>query len=151
MNNYMPQVQALQQKMTDARRRGDMYDSQRYGMELQTFMKEKQINPLKNMLPIMVQMPIFMSMFIGLRGMANLPVESLSRGGLLWFDDLTLADPFYVLPLITSASLYLQIKLGADGANLNQVGALGKIAMKAMPLILFPLTMSFPSASVPLL
>ena len=69
MHNNMPRVQMLQEKMTDARRRGDMYDSTKYGMELQEFMKENNINPLKNMLPILFQLPIFMSMFFGLRGL----------------------------------------------------------------------------------
>ena len=59
----------------------------------------------------MVQLPIFMSMFFGLRGMANLPLESMMHGGLFWFQDLTVADPFYALPLLTSASLYLQFKV----------------------------------------
>ena len=75
MSNEMPKVQALQAKMSDARMRGDLYDSAKYGAELQAFMQEKKINPLKSIFPILVQMPFFMSMFFGLRGMANLPVE----------------------------------------------------------------------------
>ncbi len=88
-----------------------------------------------------------MSFFFGLRGMANLPVESLSTGGTLWFHDLTLADPYYILPLCTSASLYLQFKFAADGANLQQMGPIMRGVMRAMPLALFPLTMNFSSVS----
>ena len=66
---------ALQEKMTDARSRGDIYDSAKYGMELQQFMTKHKIHPVKNMAPMFLQAPIFISMFTGLRGMANLPVE----------------------------------------------------------------------------
>lgn len=38
--------------------------------------------------------------------MANLPVPSLQTGGLLWFQDLTLSDPTYVLPLIVTATMW---------------------------------------------
>jgi len=44
--------------------------------------------------------------FVGLRQMCNLPVESLKTGGTAWFTDLTVADPYYALPLMTSAFLY---------------------------------------------
>ena len=79
LNNNMPQLQKLQEKMSDARRRGDMYDSAALGGEMQKFMKEKNVNPIKNFVPILFQFPFFMSMFIGLRGMANLPLESMIK------------------------------------------------------------------------
>lgn len=56
-------------------------------------------------------MPVFISVFMGLRGMANVPIESLRTGGMLWFTDLTLADQYYLLPIITSATLYLTVEV----------------------------------------
>jgi YidC/Oxa1 family membrane protein insertase len=47
-------------------------------------------------------------MFTGLRGMANLPLESMMHGGLFWFQDLTVPDPYYLLPLLTSTTMFLQ-------------------------------------------
>ena len=131
--------------MSDARRRGDMYDSAVLGSEMQKFMKEKNINPFKNFIPIGFQLPIFMSMFLGLRGMANLPLESMMSGGLYWFQDLTIPDPFYILPLLTSTTLYLQIKLGVDGANAQNVGPMIKQLLKVFPVIVFLMTMNFPA------
>merc|ERR1712038_923502 len=64
LNNNMPQMQKLQEKMSDARQRGDMYDSAALGGEMQKFMKEKNINPFKNVIPPLCQMPFFMSMFL---------------------------------------------------------------------------------------
>ncbi len=47
-----------------------------------------------------------MGFFFGLKGMANVPVESMKYGGLFWFTDLTICDPFYILPFITSATIW---------------------------------------------
>ena len=86
-----PGLQVLQAKHTDARNRGDMYDVAKVGADMQKYMAEHKINPISNIIPIMCQLPIFMSMFFGLRGMANLPVESMCNGGLFWFNDLSMA------------------------------------------------------------
>jgi YidC/Oxa1 family membrane protein insertase len=56
-------------------------------------------------------MPIFISVFWGLRGMATLPVESMTQGGILWFVDLTVPDPYYLLPLLTSATMLATIEV----------------------------------------
>merc|ERR1712136_431422 len=146
LNNHMPKMQQLQAKMTDARQRGDVYESAVLGGELQTFMKEKKVNPTKNVIPLFLQFPLFASMFIGLRGMANLPLESMMSGGLFWFHDLTIPDPYYLLPLFTSVSLYMQIHIGADGMSTQNFGPIGKTVMKAMPVLLFLFTMNFPAA-----
>ena len=149
MSNTMPKMMEIQQKMTDARARGDVYDSAKYGMELQNYMTKHKIHPLKNMVPMLVQAPIFISMFTGLRGMANLPVESMCTGGLYWFTDLTVCDPFYLLPLMTSTTLFLQLKLGADGVSFNHVGPIiGKVLKYGLPSFVFIATMNFPAVSV---
>ena len=145
LNNNMPQMQLLQEKMSDARRRGDMYDSAVLGQEMQKFMKEKNIDPIKNIVPIMFQLPFFMSMFLGLRGMANLPLESMMSGGLYWFKDLTVPDPFCVLPALVSLTLFLQIRIGADGMSSSGMGPMVQQGLKVVPVVLFFLTWNFPS------
>lgn len=55
MNNYLPQMQAIQMKMTEARQTGNQIDAARYSQEMMLFMKEKQLNPLKNMIVPLVQ------------------------------------------------------------------------------------------------
>ncbi len=57
------------------------------------------------------QAPIFISMFLGLRKMANAPVESLTTGGMLWFKDLTVVDPYFCLPLLTACTLALTLEV----------------------------------------
>ncbi len=57
------------------------------------------------------QMPIFISVFVGLRQMANLPVETMATGGLFWFTDLTIPDPTWVLPFLTVGTLLATIEV----------------------------------------
>ena len=127
MNNNTPQLAALQvgssvraprlarfhflsqEKITDARRRGDMFEMAQLTQEMQKFMQKGGINPMKNMLPVALQMPVFMSFFFGLRGMANCPVDSMASGGALWFENLLITDPYYLLPAVTCISTYLQV------------------------------------------
>lgn len=147
MNNNLPQLQVLQMKMTEARQSGNQIESARYAQEMVQFMKEKELNPLKNMLVPLAQAPLFISFFVGLRRMANAPVESMREGGLWWFTDLTVADPYFLLPLITSATLYLTIEIGTDSARLTaQNMHLMKYFLRALPVIIFPFTMNFPGA-----
>lgn len=63
MNNYMPQMQALQLKMTEARQMGNQLDVARYSQELMLFMKEKKLNPLKNMIVPLAQVCCFVFLF----------------------------------------------------------------------------------------
>lgn len=53
-----------------------------------------------------LQAPIFVSFFIALRKMADLPVPSLQTGGLWWFTDLTASDPFYILPIAVTGTMF---------------------------------------------
>lgn len=43
--------------------------------------------------------------------MANLPVPSLQTGGLWWFQDLTVSDPIYVLPLVVTATMWCVLEV----------------------------------------
>lgn len=147
MNNNMPQMQVLQMKMTEARQAGNAIDSARYAQEMVQFMKEKDLNPLKNMLVPLAQAPIFISFFMGLRQMANAPVESLREGGIFWFPDLTICDQFYALPIITSITMFLTIELGTDSARMSAANMQTvRYVLRAMPLFILPFTINFPGA-----
>ena len=145
LNNNSPKMQEIQNRMTEARQRGDMLESAKVGSELQSFMKTRGINPLKNMLPIMAQAPIFMAMFLGIRGMANLPLESMLTGGILWFKDLTIPDQYYLMPLFISTTTFLQFHLGADGAMMTGKSPLIKVMKYGIPVIMLAFTVNFPS------
>lgn len=147
--NNMPQLQLLQAKMTEARQSGNAIDAARYSQAMVEFMKEKNVNPLKNAIVPLAQAPLFISFFIGLRQMANAPVESMKDGGLFWFTDLTVCDPFYALPIITSITMLATIELGTDSARLqHQNMQTMKYVLRALPLVILPFTVSFPGAIV---
>ncbi|KAF5288257.1 hypothetical protein FQA39_LY04025 [Lamprigera yunnana] len=147
MNNYLPQLQAIQVKMTEARQRGNHMDTARYSQEMVLFMKEKGLNPLKNMIVPLAQMPLFVSFFMGLRKMANLPVESMQTGGMLWFTDLTVPDQFYILPIVTSITLWITIEVGTDSAKLSSQNLQTmKYVLRALPICILPFIVNFPGA-----
>ncbi|CAH1954148.1 unnamed protein product [Acanthoscelides obtectus] len=147
MNNCLPQMQAIQMKLTEARQTGNALDAARYTQELMLFMKEKNLSPFKNMLVPLAQMPVFVSFFMALRQMSNVPVESLRTGGLWWFTDLTLPDQYFILPLITSATLFATIELGTDSAKLSSQNMfLMKYVLRGLPIVILPFTVNFPGA-----
>jgi len=50
-------------------------------------------------------------MFLGLRSMANLPLESFKYGGLWWFTDITMPDQFFILPIVTVITLGVTLEV----------------------------------------
>uniref|UniRef100_A0A336KDV5 CSON008117 protein n=1 Tax=Culicoides sonorensis TaxID=179676 RepID=A0A336KDV5_CULSO len=147
MHNNMPQMQVLQAKMTEARQMGNQIDSARYAQELMLFMKEKNLSPFKNMIVPLAQAPLFISFFMGLRQMANTPVQSMTHGGLFWFTDLTMPDQFYLLPIITSFTMLATIELGTDSARLSsQNMQTMRYVLRALPFCILPFTVNFPAA-----
>ncbi|XP_020285217.1 mitochondrial inner membrane protein OXA1L [Pseudomyrmex gracilis] len=145
LSNHMPTIQELQTKMTEARQCGDHYESAKAATELMKFMQTNNISVMKNFLVPLVQAPIFISFFMALRTMANTPVESLKTGGFLWLNDLTIHDPYYIMPLITTVTMYITIELGTDGTNLKAMG-LFRYVLRALPFIILPFTIHFPGA-----
>ena len=99
--------------------RGNIDDAAFANRALNAYMMSNGCHPAKAMWPLLCNGLFFTSMFFGLRGMTGAPVESLSTGGILWFTDLTLADPLCVLPVLTATTLFFQLYLGADGINLD--------------------------------
>ena len=147
MNNNLPQMQILQTRMSDARQSGNAIDAARYSQELVQFMKDKDLNPLKNMIVPLAQAPLFISFFIGLRQMANTPVDSLRDGGLFWFMDLTVPDQYFLLPIITSFTMLATIEVGTDGAKMAAANLQTmRYVLRALPFVILPFTINFPGA-----
>lgn len=80
---------------------------------LRDLMKEHNVNPLRPLLLPLVQMPIFLTFFSIVRGLANLPLPQLKEGGLGWVTDLTAADPYYILPATSLLFTNLVFKVRA--------------------------------------
>ncbi|KAH8890182.1 hypothetical protein GQ53DRAFT_722074 [Thozetella sp. PMI_491] len=84
----------------------------------------------------MLQLPLAIGMFRLLRDMAALPVPSLESGGLLWFTDLTVADPYFALPIAGAAMFYQVLKVGAPYLPEAQGKIMGMVGIVMVPISL---------------
>lgn len=117
----------------------------------QIYLKFIQSNNIKwqnTFLPIMGNGIVLSTMFFALRGMANLPVDSMTNGGVLWFTDLTVQDPYFLLPVIAVSSVYINMKLGAEGQSIDSLPPIMKIFFKGVILMSFPIMCHFPTVSI---
>eukprot|EP00794_Sanderia_malayensis_P018593 gene18593-20459_t len=145
LNVIKPELERLQAKMRELANSQNTMEKSMAAMELQKLFKDNNCHPVKGLIVPLVQMPVFISFFIGLRKMANLPVESMQTGGLLWFTDLTAFDPYYILPVVVSLSMLATIELGTEmGISSDQMQKT-KNLMRFMSLIMIPLTAKFPA------
>lgn len=110
------------------------------------FANENNINPIYTGIPLLCNGAIFMSMFFALRGMAELPVESMKTGGTLWFTDLTSMDPYFLLPVITCTSLIIHMKVGGDGQSLDSLPKGMQNFFYTLPILSIPVMCYFPTA-----
>lgn len=95
-----PEMEALQKKYGDDRQK-----MQQAQMEL---FKRHGVNPLAGCLPMLLQMPIWMGLYRMLSHAGELHQAVFIPG---WLDDLTLRDPFYILPVSLMGLMFLQSKL----------------------------------------
>ena len=145
-SNHMPTIMKLQQRMQTAVMSNNPVESERLTNEYTDYLRRNELMSLKQYAPMLAQALIFMSVFTGLRAMATLPVDSMKTGGTAWFTDLTAMDPTYMLPLLTSATLFVTIRMGADGVSTqNMPMKWMRTGFQLMPLIIFPMTAYFPA------
>jgi YidC/Oxa1 family membrane protein insertase len=81
--------------------------------------RKRRVNPLGGLLPIMVQMPVFITMYQVVRGFEE-SFPSFASGGLLWLVDLTRPDPYFVLPLLSASMLVLAGEVSASNVDPRQ-------------------------------
>ena len=81
--------------------------------EMQALYQQAGIRTQKLFVPAL-QLPIGLGVFRLLRRMSELPVPGLEDGGFLWVKDLTMSDPYYILPALTGLSIYYTVKVVSD-------------------------------------
>uniref|UniRef100_UPI0037E74A48 mitochondrial inner membrane protein OXA1L n=1 Tax=Semicossyphus pulcher TaxID=241346 RepID=UPI0037E74A48 len=146
LNNVLPEMTKLTNRMNEAKQSGNKFDFAKAYSDLNLFQKKHDVNPLRGFLVPLVQAPVFVSFFIALRKMAYLPVPSLQTGGMLWFLDLTAADPFYILPFAVTGTMFFILELGAESGIDNPNLRAMKTVFRVMPFVILPLTINFPTA-----
>jgi len=95
-----------------------------------------------------ITVPFSFGMFRLMRGMAAVPVPSLENGGALWFTDLTIADPYYILPL-ANAVLGVAMFKATQKNNVNQTpmaASMGSMMTYLLPPLVFMTTAWLPAA-----
>lgn len=131
MRRIMPKVQQLKESYGD-----DKVKLQKATMELY---KKEKINPFGGCLPLLVQMPVFIALY----WMLMRSVELRHAPFFLWIDDLSAMDPFFILPLLMGASMYLQTSLSPAPNDPMQAKV-----MKFMPVIMTVFFLWFPAGLV---
>jgi len=131
MRRVMPKMTQLKERYGD-----DRMKLQKATMEL--YQKEK-INPFGGCLPMLVQMPVFIALYWVLME----SVELRQAPFMLWIDDLSIMDPYFVLPLLMGASMYAQSLLSPAPADPMQA----KI-MRFMPVVMTIFFLWFPAGLV---
>ncbi|CAI4214750.1 unnamed protein product [Parascedosporium putredinis] len=81
-----------------------------------------------------LQLPIGFGMFRILRAMSDLPVPALETGGLAWFSNLTVPDPWYILPLIGPLTMVATMRITSKHSDATQ-----QTTMKAISYVMIPL------------
>ena len=105
-----PKLTPIRAKMSAAQAAQDKHSLALITEELRGINKAEGIRYRKLLGPFL-QIPLGYGTFRLMRGMAALPVPGLDTGGFLWITDLTVADPYYLLPAVTSAMLYYTFKV----------------------------------------
>ena len=102
----MAKMRALQPKMQQLKERfGD--DRQKMSQGMMELYKKEKVNPMGGCFPLLLQMPIFLALYWVLLE----SVELRHAEFFLWITDLSVKDPYFVLPVLTGASMFLLQKL----------------------------------------
>lgn len=134
----MAKMRKVQPKMLAMKERYGK-DRARMNQAMMELYKEEKINPLGGCLPILVQIPVFISLYWVLLESVELRQAPFA----LWLTDLTSKDPLYILPLIMGVSMWVQQKLNP--------APMDPVQQKVMQILPFAFTiffMFFPSGLV---
>jgi len=131
MRKVTPKITAIRERYID--------DRQRMSQAMMELYKKEKINPMGGCLPMLVQIPVFIALYWVLLE----SVELRQATFILWLDDLSTKDPFYVLPLLMGLTMYIQQQLNPKPPDPMQA----KI-MAALPFVFTLFFAFFPSGLV---
>ena len=131
MRRLAPRLQALKERYGD--------DKQKLNQAMMDMYKKEKVNPLGGCLPVLVQIPVFISLYWVLLE----SVEMRQAPFMLWIQNLSAPDPYYILPLIMGATMLIQQKL--NPAPMDPVQA--KVMM-VLPVVFTVFFAFFPSGLV---
>ena len=134
----MAKMKAVNPKITEMRER--LKDNpQQMQQEMMRIYREEKVNPMGGCFPIMIQIPVFIALYWVLLS----SVEMRNVPWILWIKDLSSPDPFYILPLVMTATTLLQTALNPTPPDPMQAKM-----MWFMPLIFSVMFFFFPAGLV---
>jgi YidC/Oxa1 family membrane protein insertase len=101
--------------------------------------KEQGVNPLAGCLPLLVQMPIMIGIFYGIRDF-----QYIGPNNFLWMENISLPDPYYILPVLSALTTFIQSKQSMPDTSSSQ----NKIMLYFMPLFIGYISFTFPAGLV---
>ena len=131
MKMVAPRLQALKEKFGD--------DRQKLNTAMMEMYRTEKINPLGGCLPIVIQIPVFISLYYVLGS----SVELRGAPWVLWVHDLAVRDPYFILPAIMMVTMFLQMRLNPTPPDPVQAKV-----MMFMPLIFGGMMFFFPAGLV---
>ena len=131
MKLLTPRLMQLKERFGD--------DKQRLNQEMMKLYQTEKVNPLGGCLPILIQIPVFIALYWVLLG----AVEMRDAPWIGWITDLASPDPYFILPVIMMASMFIQTKLNPTPPDPIQAKV-----MMAMPLIFGVMFFWFPAGLV---
>jgi len=131
MKKLQPRMQTLKERFGD--------DKQKFQQAMMEVYKKEKINPLGGCLPIVIQIPVFIALYWVLLESVELRQAPFA----LWIQDLSLQDPYYVLPILMGASMF-----GQQLLNPTPLDPMQQKIMMALPLVFTIFFLWFPSGLV---
>ena len=129
MQNLQPKMQEIQKRFKD--------NPQQMNKEVMKLYRESGVNPFSSCLPLFIQMPIFFALY----SVLNNSIELKGAPFILWIKDLSLKDPYYILPILMGISMFVQQRFTTTSQQAEQQ----KIFSYMMPIILTFFFLTFPS------
>ncbi|QDZ88985.1 membrane protein insertase YidC [Shewanella decolorationis] len=133
MRNLQPKLQDLKERFGD--------DRQKMGQAMMELYKKEKVNPMGGCLPILLQMPIFIALYWVLLESFELRHAPF----MLWIHDLSVQDPYYILPLLMGVSMYIMQKMQPIAPTMDPMQVK---MMQWMPVIFTVFFLWFPSGLV---
>lgn len=106
---FQPKLLDLKTELDKAYKTGDKLAVQRVALKQRRVYEESGVSMLPMLLMPFVQLPVTLGMFFAVKNLCALPLEQLHRSGVSFLPDLTVADPYYVLPIASAVLMNVQL------------------------------------------
>lgn len=111
MNNLKPKTGKLEEKLKAAQRESDFHKMAPLQAELSKIRKQHGVVMWKPFVVPFIHLPLGFGTYRIVEGMSRLPVPGLASESFGWIHDLTVADPYYIIPIVSSWTLYMSMKV----------------------------------------